>query len=598
MQTAIAPLLSSNDHWTAHPQRPGHPPIPSFADCFSDEAILRQLCRWRIRRARQRNEHLFLHRIRARPQHGPALEERMFPPRRLWHSRRPRMRDSKAGDELNSIALERTILATWNTTPCPGWALDLHRFVSSIQQRVSSVGPFRFERPRIRAKEKEQGDKAHRPIADFPLDDKIIASLVARYLRQCVDSVLDPASMAFRGGRSGQPAPRHHDAVEELLAFRERHSGKRLYVAECDIQGFFDCVDHALARTACKDVIAAAESVRDGEKVDDRARAILESYMECYTFPRSVLQEAEPRLKDRHPGAFFKWPRGALLRFHKDPEAVAIGLPQGGALSAFIANCLLHRVDVAVRGPCAASDVKYLRFCDDMIMVSPSMWGCWRAFRRYRRVMDELRLPIHPPQWHGKYGQSFWEGKSKPVYRWGAPFLSFRRSPWIQFVGYQIRYDGLIRIRKTSYEKHVKKIVDVVDEVVAHVRLTVPHTGAAVRKTSRQIMHRVHMRLVTMAVGRPRLHNPVDAPLPRSWCAGFECLYDQPFLSRQLKGLDRHRERQLRRLGRALGMLFIATSEGTGGKRARALPYYGRPFSYFARFRRAPLAVKSRSNLQ
>jgi len=326
---------------------------------------------------------------------------------------------------------------------------------------------------------------------------------------------------------------------------------------------------------------------------------MFDAYLDCYSFPRTVLGGALTELERNKPGASFKWPEEALRQFHSDPRSAAIGVPQGGAVSALIANCLLHRADCELRQLNCDDTFTYLRYCDDMIILSPSRSTCRRAFRTYCAILAQLMLPIHQPRWTGRYGAAFWEGKSRPVYRWARPFLWFKRSPWIQFVGYQIRFDGLLRIRKSSFKKHIKKIVDAVDELLAHVKPATQPAAASstpVRKTVRQITHRLKMRLISIAVGRRELHTTPDAPLPMSWCAGFECLHNQPFLSAQLKALDRHRERQMCRLERALRGPILATTAGSVGQKAPALKFYGRPFSYFGQFRRIPLATERSAN--
>src|SRR5205085_4021107 len=91
----------------------------------------------------------------------------------------------------------------------------------------------------------------------------------------------------------------------------------------------------------------------------------------------------------------------------------------------------------------------YLRYCDDMILISPDRAVCVAAFAAYRRALERLLLPAHPPESVLKYSRAFWEGKSKHPYRW-----SQSGAPWVQFVGYQVRYDGVVRIRQKSIRKH------------------------------------------------------------------------------------------------------------------------------------------------
>lgn len=588
MQTVIAPSNSSPEPRSNIPQQPGHPSFPAFSEFVTERVIIRELCAWRVNRASRRSQHLFLHRIRAETRIQKVdVYEAMFPPRRLWHGRRPAKRGDRAGADLNRMALERTIIANINATPPVAWAIKMSSFIKEIQRRAFGEAAFPFTPPRIHAAEKSEGALEHRAITIFSLPDQIIGCLVARYLRQCIDFVFDDASMAFRCRRGAIPPPRHHDAIRQILAKREATAPKPLYIAECDIQGFFDCVDHETAGAAVRKCIEIAERAT-GQTVDPKALRILDAYFTCYTFPRNVLELSEPSLKMNNPNAFFKWPEQALRRLHRAPREAKLGIPQGGALSGFIANCLLHSADQKLREMNAGDGFLYLRYCDDMILLSPSRSLCRKAFRSYCQELFKLKLPIHLPRRVGRYSARYWDGKSRSVYRWGSEFLWFSRSPWIQFVGYQVRYDGLMRIRKTSFEKQVKKIVNTVDEILAHVRST-PKTGKsqpAVRKNLNQILHRFRMKVISAAVGRRKLHEVPNGPLPMSWCSGFECLNEQPYLSRQLRALDRHRERQYRRLWRKL---FDAIPPQPREKDEKSVPvhrHYGRPFSYAGQFRR------------
>lgn len=585
MQPAITPPVASFEPRSTTPQRPGHPSSSAFGDYFSEENIIRELCRWRVTLARRRNEKLFLHRIRANAKvHVAHQYEDMFPPRRQWHAKRQRSRGSSAGADLNLIALERTVLAQRLLPVPPPSVGRMNAFIVHLQQRALHAPSFVFDPPKIIEDRKERGRPEHRPIAVFPLEDKIIGCLTARYLRNCLDPVFDDACLAFRCARNGQPPPRHHDAVATLIDVRNQNAGRPLYVAECDIQGFFDCVDHRLARQALNEVIAEREEQVGTSVVDPRARQIFSAYLDCYTFPRNVLGEAEPNLKTRKPDAFFKWPTEALLRFHKSPRDEAIGVPQGGALSSVVVNCLLHRADRALRTLTVSVPFTYLRYCDDMIIVSTSRRSCKRAFKTYCDVLAELKLPLHKPERAGRYGKAFWKGKSRHAYRWAPPFLWFSRSPWIQFVGYQIRHDGLLRIRKKSFDKHIHKIIDAANQLLTHIRTPGP-SAPKVRRNRRQIVHRFRMRILSMGVGRRKLADDIQGPLPMSWCSGFVRLQDQPFVSAQLKALDRHRESQVRRVEKALGNQQLPQQGQPNRLKIRAPRFYGHPFSYFGQFR-------------
>jgi hypothetical protein len=112
-----------------------------------------------------------------------------------------------------------------------------------------------------------------------------------------------------------------------------------------------------------------------------------------------------------------------------------------------------------------------------------------------------------------------------------------------------------------------------------------------VRRSAGAIMHRLRQRLISHSVGRRRLGEKIDGPLPYSWCAGFRVLNGRRFVASQLRRLDRGREKQMRRVQRALRR---AVAPGTGARKGTGhtpLEFYGGPFSYSKQFRRASSAV-------
>jgi hypothetical protein len=104
-------------------------------------------------------------------------------------------------------------------------------------------------------------------------------------------------------------------------------------------------------------------------------------------------------LRKKHPGAACKWPEQNLKKLHASSDLSQIGVPQGGALSCFIANVVLHQADKALDRLRRRYAIKftYLRYCDDMILVSKTKDECKAAFDAYARAARKLLLPIHGP---------------------------------------------------------------------------------------------------------------------------------------------------------------------------------------------------------
>jgi hypothetical protein len=258
-----------------------------------------------------------------------------------------------------------------------------------IRNRALSQTPFVFSAPRIVPELKDRRDRTYRPLASFVLWDKIIDCLTARYFRETLDHALLECCLAFRTDRDGR-----HNGLDMLLRERQNHS--RLFVAECDIKGFFDCVSHAVARRAVQQLVADAQRQHPSLNIDDRALEIFNAYLSCYSFLRNIRQGAELELQaNRGSKARYPWPEQDLRRFH-GPDLDGIGVPQGGALSGVVANAVLHSADKRLDLVCAGRDVTYLRYCDDMILVSSDREACAGAFECYKSAATHLRLPIHP----------------------------------------------------------------------------------------------------------------------------------------------------------------------------------------------------------
>jgi hypothetical protein len=232
-------------------------------------------------------------------------------------------------------------------------------------------------------------------------------------------------------------------------------------------------------------------------------------------------------------------------------------------------------------------DLFYARYCDDMIIVHPDKEKCHSAFERYRTALSSLNLLPHHPLKVEKYDKDFWDKKSKSPYKWAAKDNA-AAVPWVSFLGYQLRYDGLIRIRPSSVEKELKKQVEQANNILKYVCPKQKSTNSSeksyspgTRRSKDQILYRLHQRLISMSVGRKQIGTPPDAPSVFCWCVGFKELKGRRIVCSQLKQLDRGRERQLRRVKRHLTDLDIPSNANANSHHDR-LKYRGHPFSYYS----------------
>jgi hypothetical protein len=567
-----------------------------FSEYFRDENIIRQLCKARVRLARRRHEDQFFQNItsdlepRSRSSDSLVVLGNIFPPRREWHRSRPRLdrRRRRSTQNLNVESLLRATLVLRSGSREP-WARNLENTVGRIRSRAVSGKRFEFDKPSIRPGEKKRGRHEYRPLVEFPPEDKIIDCLVAKYLRETLDDVLRDSCLAFRCRKSHKAAPTIHDALQKILSVNRRYRKAGLFVAECDIKSFYDCVSHTLVRQSLTDLITQARRKDPSLIVDQRALDIVEAYLRSYSFSRDVHPDgsaASTFLRSRDSKGVYKWPVSDLTRLHRRKSLPQIGVPQGSALSCFVANAVLHSVDQEMER--IKRELKrrftYMRYCDDMILLASDPRICHIAFQRYCRAVRSLRLPIHDPAPVRGYSSAylrrkFWKSKSNRPYLWARPIG--KAVSWIQFLGYQVRYDGLIRVRPRSLKKEFAKLRGAADQML---RILDASERSAIRKNKHEIEHRFRMKLISMAVGRRELGPPLEGPLPMCWTNGFRGLTGRKLVSNGLKALDRHRERQIRRVVRQLESLNLPSSPGK--KKPPVHRYYGYPFSYWAQFRR------------
>lgn len=164
----------------------------------------------------------------------------------------------------------------------------------------------------------------------YGLSDRLVISVAARHLREVTDSTMHPGSLAFR---TKSPPLTHHDAVERILRFRERHESKDKWAAEVGIRGFFDVVSHDIARRAVTRIV---NRLPVEERPDPRALSILEAYLRSYSFNmvgrELALARARNQQREGH-GVDVPWPAAELRALGVTIDRDPVGIPQGGALT-------------------------------------------------------------------------------------------------------------------------------------------------------------------------------------------------------------------------------------------------------------------------
>lgn len=514
----------------------------------------------------------------------------MLPPRRQWSRPNRSSRSKLSSQKIVELSIVRAIDRSVQDANKSSWSKLLSLFTKGIRHKILLSNKYHFDAPRVALIEKDKNKKTYRPLATFGTEDQIVIGCAANCLRATIDNLMSKSSYAFRTKVTGEKKVRqHHDAVRALRDFILLNPDVPLFVAECDIQKFFDAVNHDIARTSLRSMF---EKVRkQGGYFDRRLIDIFDAYLRAYNFPNSVEAIVPSKLVAMgKAGGTVPWVREEIERYYPDGISENIGVPQGGALSPIIANIVLHNADLAVeRAALELGDAKYFyaRYCDDMVLVSPDENVTRILFGAYIASLKKMKLPYHPPTKVTKFTNDYFDYKSKDVYAFGGPAVG-GVSPWIAFLGYHIRYDGKLRVRKSSISKEIEKQISIYRDIIYSVNVE----GKKMRVSARQALHRARMRLIAMSVGNAHIHDHgAGTGHEMCWVNGFELLKEYPHAKSQLRALDRVRARLLTKLRFRLQKVQKPLEGNQVAQ--KTLKFYGRPFSYFAQFQQKKRIIAS-----
>lgn len=453
----------------------------------------------------------------------------LMPPRKSWISlsRKTRYRDIGEGQRqriatarCNRKAIEWTIRRDIVKGTKLPYLEQLKEFVGKVQARIQDDG-FTFSEPELFPEIKDES--SCRPLCKFErLDDAVILILANKYLTKMFDGLFYDESLAFRSKRmyhDVECVTDHHHAIVRMKEYRSRCEGKRLYVCECDLQKFYDTVSHHIVRKCYYGLLNKVRKKEPGLDTTEISR-VFEAYLSCYSFPRNVYRKMGDQafweknhvdMEQRH----FKWVEKELLahkiaKSHRGLMRMGIGVPQGGALSGLIANLVLNTVDWQVKKQMKKGDL-YLRYCDDMIIITTSKVRCKILFSINSKGTSKLRLVPHSPKAF-KFGEkSFWDGKSKDAYQWEMGRED--AAEWIGFVGYEMRRDGMVRIRKKSFRKELDK-----QENIVFVK-TLERIQNENRVSNDSLLKSLESKLISMSVGKIAVWNAPFFESEMCWSA-------------------------------------------------------------------------------
>src|SRR5712692_1665983 len=195
------------------------------------------------------------------------------------------------------------------------------------------------------------GSDKRRPLGIPSLEDKLVQSALARILGAIYEQEFVEDSYGFRPGRSC------HDALKALTQAVEWESTN--YVAEADIKGFFDNVDHDWLMKMLEQRIA-----------DKRVLRMVMRFLKS-----GVMEEGETRANEE-------------------------GVPQGGSISPVLANVYLHYTldlwfEKVYRKSCKGK-TRLIRYADDFVVCFASKEDAMRFPAELAERLEKFGLEIEP----------------------------------------------------------------------------------------------------------------------------------------------------------------------------------------------------------
>ena len=231
--------------------------------------------------------------------------------------------------------------------------------------------------------------------------DRVIQQAIAQALTPQYEAIFSERSFGFRPQRSA------HDAIK-LMHQEGLAKGKKCHVVDCDLQAFFDTVDHQKLMGKLR------------ESIDDpRVLKLILKYLKAgVILPNGQLEDTEK------------------------------GVPQGGPLSPLLANILLDELDneLEQRGH------PFVRYADDFVILCSSPRAGERILTSIKSYLKKtLKLTVN-------------ETKSKVVPLPEATFLGFsiihRKIRWTEKSHKKLKAEVRRLTQRTRGHSPVKVIAD------------------------------------------------------------------------------------------------------------------------------------------
>jgi len=362
----------------------------------------------------------------------------------------------------------------------------LYAFADELRH-IAQDKDFHFPKPTIKAiiKDKSTDPIICRPVCKYDdLKIKLLISLMAQYLKATIDSTFHHNSLAYRAPRDfmgEKKVTTNKDAIRLLLQYRQLHDNETIFAAECDICKFFDTINH----DDVKHVLIYTFD-RLNHK-DDQFITLFNAFVDSFSFQDDIYKlNNDPHFwQSAFPGApglayCFKW----VDNSYDHP----VGLPQGAAICPIIANMLLNWIDgdflkeKLVNGKIHDPNLFFVRFCDDILLMHTNNDECQDLFTAYCTALTKFHLTYHEPRdvsmfksenrlkpqkttkRHHSKVYDYWDNaKTKKTFLWGSG--KGNSAEWIGFLGYEIKRDGQVRIRKSSIGVQARHIIQAIEQI-------------------------------------------------------------------------------------------------------------------------------------
>lgn len=507
--------------------------------------------------------------------------QRICPPRRMWANFRPlrEARKTLTRSEIQSKSLNVCMEVGLNHPHknLPGWAKRLFKTLELLDQQYRAGKTLEFPNLVLIDKDIEAGrppaeKRNYRVIAmQQNLIDRMLHSLVARYLQREFKSSFGPNVYGLSRNRTSS------DAVGNLIDYRKAHHDEVIWVSEIDIRQFFDTVSH-------RQVMAAFQKPRtmssDQRPVEEAALKVIDNFLKQYSF-----QKVEELIKAQK-GASSLMPEELRSHLQERHGANGYGIPQGSPFSSLIANLLLTAADTRVEVILDKQKTEgfYARFVDDVIMLHPHKETCQRLHDAYQIALEELALVPHPPlEITSTHPRDYLDHKTLQPYPWCHPKDEECAYRWVAFLGYHIREDLQIRLRRSTFEKELLKQKKIVDRVLSRLRnqdyVRQMLVAEIKNPDGASLAFLTELQLVARTVGRDILNGKRGHHQKMCWNAAFPHLHANQHAATQLRKLDQQREKQIRRLKAQLRKLGL---KDTNPEWFQTCKYFGHPYSYYS----------------